>query len=218
MEQTHTPASTSEHSMDLPKKKRPVGKIILIILGIIVLIAASIGLGYWYRDRQAKEQAEELNQQVSELQAQKKAAEENAAKIQAELDELKATKASTVTVNATTIKNVEAALTSGNYAALEQYMTNPVKVVIAASGGVSDKTPAEAVASMSYVDAGTDPWTTSIVAATLTAWRSGPYKQYFATTSVVAKSANNYVVSVGFNSAGKIDTLFMTNNAALLAN
>ncbi len=203
--------------MDLPKKKRPVGKIILIILAIIVLIAASLFLGYWYRDKMAKEQAAQLNQQISELQAQKNTAEENAAKLQTELDELKAAKASTATTNATTIKNVEAALTSGNYAALEQYMANPVKVVIAASGGVSNKTPAEAVASMSYVDAGTDPWTTSIVAATLTTWRSGPYKQYFATTAVVAKSANNYVVSVGFNSAGKIDTIFMTNNAELLA-
>lgn len=214
----HTPASTSEHSMDLPKKKRPIGKIILIILLVILLMAGSLFLGYWYRDRKAKEQAEQLNQQITELQTQKQTAEDNAVKIQKELDELKAAK-STTTTNVPTAavkENVIASITSGNTAALEGYMANPVKVVIAASGGVGDRTPAQAVSDIVYIKDGTAPWNFNLPAATLAAYRASSYGQYFPTNAIVGKSANNYVISFSFNSAGKISTVFMANNAALI--
>lgn len=223
---THAPVANNEHSMDLPKKKKPVAKVLLIILLILILLAGSAYLGYWYRSNQAKKQADQLNQQISELQQQKKEAEDAKAKLQTELDELKATKSTTTTTTTTTgtaptaaVKaNIEDAIKSGNTAALEGYMANPVKVVIAASGGVGDKTPAQAVASLSYIDAGTDPWNFNLPAATLQSYRNGPYGQYFPTNAVVGKSANNYVISFSFNSAGKISTVFMAVNSDLLVN
>jgi hypothetical protein len=190
----------------------------------LILLAASAYLGYWYQGNKAKKQADQLNQQINELQTQKRDLEDAKTKIQTELDELKATKTTTTTTTTTTggapsaaVKaNIEDSIKSGNTAALESYMAPTVKVIIAASGGVGDRTPAQAVSDIAYLDAGTDPWNFNLPAATLSAYRNGSYGQYFPTNAVVGKSANNYVVSFSFNSAGKISTVFMAVNADLL--
>ena len=194
------------------------------MLLILILLAGTAYLGYWYRGNQAKKQADQLNQQITELQTQKRELEDAKSQIQTELDELKATKSTTTTTTTTTgtaptaaVKaSIEDAVKSGNTTALEGYMAPTVKVIIAASGGVGDRTPAQAVSDLAYLDAGTDPWNFNLPAATLASYRSGSYAQYFPTNAVVGKSANNYVVSFSFNSAGKINAVFMAVNADLL--
>jgi len=57
---------------------------------------------------------------------------------------------------------------------------------------------------LKYLDNATDPWDFALPAATLAAYQTGGYKQYFPTTALVGKSANKYVVSFQFDSNGKI--------------
>lgn len=218
---THTPAAAGDSGMDKkPKNRKPVLKIIVIVLGIILLLLGSFYLGYWYRGINAKTELDKANQQINELQQQKQEAEDAKNKLQTELDELKASKTTTTTnsnVPTAAVKaNIEDSIKSGNTAALEGYMASTVKVIIAASEGIGNRTPAQAVGDLEYLESGTDPWNFSLPAATLAAWRSGPYKQYFPANAVVGKSANNYVVSFSFDNSGKINTVFMAVNADLL--
>lgn len=205
------------------KSKRPIGKIILVIVGVLVLMLLSGYLGYYLRGRSAQTQQEKQTQQIKELEAKVKTLEDANTALQADKAKLEADAAAKATAtpvvtgpSAATKANIQDAIKSGNTAALEGYMANPVRVVIAASGGEGDKSPADAVASLTYLDPGTDPWNFAVPAATLAQWRAGSYASYFPVSAVVGRSANNYVVAFGFNSAGKINTVFMAVNSDLL--
>ncbi len=108
--------------------------------------------------------------------------------------------------------NIAAAVKSGNYAALEQQMADKVKVTLAASEGLGDRTPEQAVADMKYLDAGTDPWNFALDAAALKVYQEGEYKAFFTTSAFVGKSANNYVVSFTFDDSANISGIFMGAN------
>lgn len=120
-----------------------------------------------------------------------------------------------ITISAALKENMAAAISSKNTAALEGYMAASVHVVNTAGKNVSE-TPAQAVADVDFVSAGTAPWNFNLSAATLTSYKSGAYGTYFGDGTYVGKSANNYVISFGVNSAGKIATVFMAQNANLL--
>ena len=47
-------------------------------------------------------------------------------------------------------------------------------------------------------------------------YQAGDYKSYFPNGALIGKSANNYLVSFTFDSAGKISGVFMVADADLL--
>ena len=113
-------------------------------------------------------------------------------------------------------QSIKESITSGNTAALEGYMASTVRVIVAASEGIGDRTPTQAISDLKYIDAATTPWNFALDGTTLAKYGSGDYKAYFSSNSIVGKSANNFVISFNFNSAGKINGIFMTNSADLL--
>jgi uncharacterized protein HemX len=115
-----------------------------------------------------------------------------------------------------TLDNIKASITSKNTAALEGYMAASVNVILAASEAYGPQTPAQAVKDVDYVSGGTEPWNFALPAATLAQYQAGDYKQYFPASALVGKSANDYVISFQFDSAGKINGIFMTNTASVL--
>lgn len=205
---TVTPAAPVEQ-----KKPRHRSRPSLVILLILIVAALAGAAGYMWRDKDAKEQARELQgevdrlgQQASKLQADLAAAQGDTADKDAEPKQ----------PGQATLDNIEAAVESGNYAALENLMASKVNVIVAASEGVGMRTPAQAVSDLKYLDKGTDPWDFDLSAATITDYQSGDYKQYFPATAHVGKSANDYVVSFQFDSDSKISGIFMTVNDGLL--
>ena len=127
-------------------------------------------------------------------------------------DTLNLAAGTTVTATGTTsVKtNATSAVTDGKTDALQKNMASSVTVVIAGTDGPSTDTPAAAVASLSYLKPGTAPWDFALSATTLKTYQDGTYKQYFAKGTVVGQSANGYTVAFGVNSAGKVDTIFMS--------
>lgn len=195
-----------------PRKKVNAKKLLLPLL-IILLLAVGAGAYYW-RDKQPKTDQKNKQSEISSLQ-------QKVSDLEKQLAEEKAKKAGpaqpTTTLPSTAeLENIKAAISSGNTAALEGYMAPSVRVIIAASEGIGDRTPTQAIGDLAYLNAGTDPWNFALPASTLANYASGSYAQYFPSSALVGKSANKYVVSFTFNSSGKINGIFMAVNSDLL--
>lgn len=206
--QAHQPAATVTPA-HTPKKSKFNGKKLLMWLVLLLVIAGAAYAGYYYRDQQAKDQQKVDQATITALEAKN-------AKLTKDLAAAKVTNAVATAPSAEDLANIQAAIESGNTAALEQMMANPVTVILAASEGLGERTPTQAVADLAYLDGGTDPWNFALAAATLSGYQTGGYAKYFPKTALVGKSANNYVVSFSFDNDGNISTIFMANSADLL--
>ncbi len=115
------------------------------------------------------------------------------------------------------VADIKAAITSGNTAALASYMAPTVKVILAATEGIGDQTPTEAVSDVTSFISGTSSWDFALPAATLTAYKSTPYVTYFPDNAVVGKdSSTTKVISFSFDCDGKINTIFEVGQASSL--
>jgi cytoskeletal protein RodZ len=102
-------------------------------------------------------------------------------------------------------------LNSGNVSVLDQggYFTDPVVVVVAASGVNEPQSPAKAVASMQFLVKGQPDNSWSATSdSTLAVYRSGPYGKYFPQGAIVAQSKAGYVVAF-MGDRRKITTMFI---------
>jgi cell division protein FtsB len=209
---TNEPAGHTQQPVKQEKVRRGRSRPLLVILMCLLLLGVGAAAGYMWRDRDAKDMDKANQAQITALQAKNAKLEKDLA------DAKKEAPASTEAKrpNQAALDNIKGAIVSGNTAALAGYMAPTVRVIVAASEGIGDRTPTQAINDLKYLDGATDPWNFDLPAATLTPYQSGDYKQYFPTTAYVGKSANNYVISFQFDSNGKISGIFMTNNAALL--
>jgi hypothetical protein len=206
--QAQEPMQPASHTP--PVKSHRSGSKWLKYLLVIVLIAAAAGGVYYWRDKEAKEDAKakaaqisELEQQVKGLRSDLSAAQENVAATQSGPSE-------------DTLKKVEEAIKAGKYSDIQNLMASKVYVIIAASEGLGVRTPAQAVNDLKYLDGGTDPWNFALAASDVKNYQDGDYAQYFPVGSLIGKSANSYVVSFTFNNDGKIIGIFMANKADIL--
>jgi hypothetical protein len=199
-----------------PTHRNPKTKQLFTFLVALVLIIAAAAGGYYYRSGQAQTEENKQSKIVNQLQSQ---VGDLSKKLETEQAKSVAKTSTTMTTTAPTaaqLDNIKASITSKNTAALQGYMASTVKVIVAASEGIGDRTPAQAVHDVAYVGAGTNPWDFALPAATLNSYKAGFYTQYFPEGALVGKSANNYVISFSFNDSGKINTIFMTNDGSLL--
>ena len=111
---------------------------------------------------------------------------------------------------------IQAAISTKNYAALEEYLAGTVRLIFAASEGLGDRTPAQVVGDLAYLNAATSPWNFSLTESELSDYATGEYASYFPTSAVVGKSANGYVISFTFDEAGLVSGIFIAANADLL--
>lgn len=190
------------------------GKSRTFIWIVIILLIISLGVSaFLWRDNQAKKEQSKNLQTMSELQ--KQLADLNK-KMESATNSSNSQQQNKAVPSTQDISNIESAITSGNTSALEGYMASTVAVVIAASESAGDRTPSQAVSDLKYLSNATSPWNFKLDATTLTKYQNGEYKTYFKTNTLVGKSANGYVVAFNFNSAGKINGIFMAVNSSLL--
>lgn len=196
------------------KKTKKIKPMYFRLLALTVAGAAVLGVYAWQNNELAniradyESQISNLEYQLAKLQkAAKTATNKKSAEKTAEITE----------IPAATKENVEAGISSGNTAAIEPYMNNSVKVILAASEGIGDRTPAQAVGDLAYLNNAVAPWDFDLPAATITDWQSGDYASYFPDSlRIIGRSADGYVVVFKFNSSGKITDIFMSVNDDLL--
>lgn len=201
-------------------KKHTGLKVTLII--IIIFLLAGLGYGIWYHSSTKNDEIKIKNAQIKSLQTQlSKSKAENkilTSKLAASgVDTTSNTSTSTPTgLSQADKENIIASITSGNTAALEQKMNTSVLVILAASEGMGQRTPAQAVSDLSYVTSVQQPWDFNPTNATLTKYQTGGYAQYFPNGAIIGTAADGKVVSFTVNADGKITTVFMSSSAELL--
>ncbi len=193
-----------------------IGSKKLMLASLVLILTIAIGGGaYWWRDKQAKDDRAKNDNEIVQLRQKVANLEKQLIDSKAKLATEKPVVTNTA-LNQAMIDNVKAVFATGNTQPLEGYMTAKVTVIIAASEGLGERTAAQATADItSYVGGATDAWNFSLPTATINAYKSGDYGQYFPDGALVGKS-NNMVISFTFNDVGKISTVFMTNSAQLL--
>lgn len=195
-----------------PTWGKRIWRAIQFLFWIGVLLA-----GMWYYQQlkidELNDQKAEVTKQLQESKAAQKKAEEDLADTQKQL-ELTST---TVTVVPPLLKqNVEAAVSSGNYAALDGYMADKVSYAIAASSGQGTLTKAQAIKQLEYLNSGTSPWNFNIATATLTKYKAGAYSTYLNDDVIFGVSGNKYFVSFHLDPNNKIDQFFIASSTDLL--
>ena len=113
-------------------------------------------------------------------------------------------------------ENLHDSISSGNTAALEGYLSNPVNFVIAASECCGPVTPLEAISGLDYISAAIGPWTEPSPAV-LAQYRAGFYVDYFPDGAYVIQSsdADPYVVSFAITGE-QVTGVFIGGGASLL--
>jgi hypothetical protein len=115
-------------------------------------------------------------------------------------------------------ENIAASISSGNTAALEGYLSEPVNFIIAASECCGPVTRVEAINGLDYVSGATGPWTYPIGEPTLASYRAGFYVDYFPAGVFVMQSADADPYVVAFAIDGSTVTgVFVAGGATLLA-
>lgn len=183
-----------------------------LVWPVIVLVLAIIGAGaYLWRDNQASKKENESSKTISSLN-------EKIANLEKQIADSKNSSSSLACTQPTASakENIIASITSKNTAALEGYMADSVKVVIAASEASFERTPAKAIEDIKYVINAAAPWNFALNAATLDTYKAGFYKDYFKDNSIVGVAADKKVVVFNFNCTGKINGVFMASSSDLL--
>lgn len=209
MEEITTPSSQ-------PHKQSKQSKALMwVMLAALIVALAVIGWLIWMMINWNAERAalvtekQQLTQQIAELNEQLTLAKADS--------DTPPTPACSPEISAAFKENIQAAIESHNYAALAPSMAATVSVIIAASEGVGDRTPDQAVTDMAYLNGGAAPWNFALPAATIAAWEAGFYTNYFDANTVVGKAADGMVVAIDFNDCGKINKVFMVAHEDLLA-
>lgn len=187
----------------LKTNQRGVSVIELILIMLILISVGAVGWYVW-RQNSDKKPADNSNSQQAP---------------QSKSDTEKTQKKSTCTdPSSSVVENIVDSIKSGNTAALEGYMAVKVNVILAASEGIGEQTPAQAVAEITNFigDSSSTTWDFALSVPVLTSYKDGFYKSYFPDNAVVGKASNKKVISFSFDCVGKISTVFEAGNEDLL--
>ena len=205
-----------------PVKKRKNKAVIILVISLIVVAAAG-GAAYWWRDKTANDAINAKDATVTTLQATIASLNEQLAKANSAITDTtnadNSTDAATAKAPSDSVAaNIKASINSGNTAALEGYMADSVDIAYAASEGLTNQTPAQAVSAVTdFIDFNaTTTWDFNLSSLVLSSYGQGDYGTYFPSTAIVGKSSDNKVISFSFDSDAKISTVFLSNNEALL--
>jgi hypothetical protein len=199
---------------DQPQNKKNKKKWLIVFL--IVLLIAAFGAIYWWSSSKLKQLEKQKNDQISQLEQDKKTLEQQLAEEKAKTEAGTNDQAACTSPTTKDIDNIKAAITSGNTAALEGYMSSKVRVIIAASEGVGDRTPTQAVGDITSYIQGASSWDFDLSESTLGTYRGGFYAQYFPEGAVVGKANNKKIISISFDCKGKVKTVFLAIHSDLL--
>lgn len=207
------PGNDATQPSQSESSRRTVKTGLLLLFVLLLIVAAGAG-AYWRRGAQARDEAVSFEREIGELR-------EQLDRLQAEAEPTEAEEAAgegtdTQADGQDTAAVIESAVTTGDYAALEPHLADPVHVILAASEAYGDQTPDQAVTNLGYLDQASGGWDFAPATSDLNSYRNGDYAQYFPVSAVVGVSSDDYVVSFIFDGSGDIGGIFISPDAGLL--
>ena len=196
------------------KNRKSKLKRVGLIVGIFAIIGGvGAGVYFWQESNiqsLQKQHEEEIATLNSTIEALKKDISDTASK------EKSATK-DTADAAAAAKSAISSAVSSDTFTALGPLMADSVRVIIAASEGMGDRTPAQAMEDLKYLNSASGTWNFDVPAASIADWRTGDYAAYVpAAGGVIGLSSDGYVGIFKLNSESKISDIFMAVNAELM--
>ncbi|MCA9309459.1 uroporphyrinogen-III C-methyltransferase [Candidatus Saccharibacteria bacterium] len=205
------PSDSKQKRANVKKDKKPVPKWLLWLLVLVLLLGVGAGVYYWQQQT-----VTEQSNKITTLEAQNAKLKKQVKDLKSDLSDAEKSAEESTGPSDDDLANIQAAISTENYAALEGYMADSVTVILAASEGLGERTPVQAVADLAYLSDADTPWDFALDSATLSGWASGGYGVYFPDGALVGRSADGYVVSFQFNDAGDITDIFFTGSDELL--
>lgn len=205
-----------DNEQNTAKKKRKNKAKWIFIITIVLIIGASGAVIYCQRAKSEERLAEksdkivELEEKIKNLEQSKPQPSDNPT------NDSGVDRPVCQIPDSGKVENITASITSKNTAALEGYLANPVSVIIAASEGMGNRTPTQAISDISSFISDTGSWDFNLPQSTIDAYRAGFYTRYFPENSVIGKSNNEKVISFSFNCDASISTVFLSPGSDLL--
>lgn len=171
---------------------------LLVIFLIVILLILAVGYYFWQNSSSNSESSSDQSSQEADAkpnnQSETSETQESACSDPSDSD----------------VANIQDSVSSGDTAALEGYMASTVTVILAASEGIGERTPTQAVNDISDFigDPTTTTWNFDLPASVINSYNTSSYKKYFPDTAVVGKSNASKVISFSFDCDGKIETVF----------
>jgi hypothetical protein len=184
----------------------------------LLVIVGLVWGGFWWCNKKTENLEKQKDKQIVELKKDKSKLKKQLAEEKVKYAKLSTSNQSSCkSPSATAIENIKDSVTSKNTAALEGYMANKLDVILAASEGVGERTPTQAVSDTTgFISDAEDPWNFALPAAILSSYADGSYGKYFPDGAVVGKSADGKVIAFSFDCNGEIKTVFYTPDSGLL--
>lgn len=119
-------------------------------------------------------------------------------------------------LSADDLDNLEAAVNTGNTAAIEGYLSNPNTFIIAASECCGPQTPIETIGGLDYLQSATGPWTRA-TDAQVASYLGGFYVDYFPDGAFVLRSSDSDPFVISFQITGtQVTGIFISAGESLL--
>lgn len=112
------------------------------------------------------------------------------------------------TLSAAERATIRAAITSGDPAAIEPYLAEPVHLIYAATECCGPLSPADAIAGFDYAENAVPPWV-DVPPADLATYRASFYGKWFPADLLAVRASDGFVISLGIE-GGRITSIFMT--------
>ena len=195
--------------------KKNIKKIILIIVGVSILLAAA-GVGvYFYHQSKITKSNSEKNNNISKLEKDKVDPSEESSDSEKRHSTGRVGGARNMAY-AAVVRDIQQAIIMRNYNSLTSYMEPAVDTVMAASEVGGNLSPQQAADTMKYLDAATGSWSFDVPESTLGQWRTSSYGKMIpaSDSGVIGLTTDGYIVAVTINNSNKITKVLIgTENA-----
>lgn len=200
--------------------KKGFAKKLLTIFAVIILMAGSAAVAYWWRDKQANEFEKSQAESTQALQQ----------KFDTITANLGDTDSNTVNNGSITLcddtveclpvapaqsvlDNIKGVITTANTQPLEGYMATDATTITATANGVSSSSSNGTISTITdFLEKSSRVWDFNLSDLEVDSYKAGDYGTYFEDATIIGKSEDGEVIAITFDCNSKIhETLLVTD-------
>ncbi len=203
--------------------KKGLLKTILLVMIVLILMAGSAGLAYWWRDKQANEEkanqsktVQILQEQVDSLKTDKTDILDNSSNNNAGYvsycDQFEWTP---TTPSQSILDNIKAIITTANTEPLKGYLADNQNVVtIGLESSTSSSSNSGLFDITSFLESTSRVWDFNLSDLEMGFYNNGQYGSYFKNAGLIGKSDTGQIIAISFDCQSKIYKVLQAHDSA----